>query len=68
MIELSLCDLKEIKSILTERIKRKECWMNAERGRDYEEYCKKELIYHQDPNHKKLKLINQQIESIINSI
>jgi len=68
MEKLSLCDLKEIKSILTERIKGKECWMNAERGGDYEEYCKRESIYNQDPNHEKLKLINQQIESIINSI
>lgn len=36
---MSLSDLKEIKSILTERLEKKEKWMIAERGHNYEEYC-----------------------------
>ena len=50
---MSLSDLKQIKSILTERLKKKEKWMVGERGRNYEEYWRRELIYYQDENHEK---------------
>tara|TARA_Y100000034_G_scaffold50103_1_gene61823 strand:- start:346 stop:558 length:213 start_codon:yes stop_codon:yes gene_type:complete len=66
--ELSLSDLKEIKSILEERLKRKERFMNVERGYNYEEYCRRELIYHQDVNHERLKRVNKRIEDFINTI
>lgn len=65
---MSLIDLKQIKSILTERLDKKEKWMVAERGRNYEEYCRRELIYHQDENHEKLKRVNQRIEDFINVV
>ena len=41
---MSLSDLKHIKSILEERLTQKEKWMNSERGHNYEEYCRRELI------------------------
>lgn len=65
---MSMSDLKEIKSILTERLQKKENWMIAERGHNYEEYCRRELIYHQYENHEKLKRVNQQIEDFINAV
>ena len=65
---MGLCDLIQIKSILIERLKKKENWMVAERGRNYEECCRKELIYHQDENHEKLKRINQRIDGFINVV
>ena len=65
---MSLSDLKQIKSILTERLKMKEKLMIAERGHNYEEYCRREWFYHQDENHEKLKRINQRIEDFINVV
>jgi len=65
---MSLSDLIQIKSILTERLEKKEKWMVAERGHNYEEYCRRELIYHKDENHEKLKRINQRIEDFINVV
>lgn len=65
---MSLSDLKQIKSILIERLEKKEKWMIAERGRNYEEYYRRELIYHQDENHEKLKRVNQRIEGFINVV
>ena len=65
---MSLSDLKEIKSILTERLEKKEKSMVAERGRNYEEYCRRELIYHQDENHEKLKRVDERIEDFINVV
>ena len=65
---MSLSDLKQIISILTERLEKKEKWMVAERGHNYEEYCRRELIYHQDENHEKIKRVNQRIEDFINVV
>lgn len=65
---ISLSDLKEVKSIIEDRLLKKEQWMNAERGRNYEEYCRRELVYNKDENHEKLKRINQRIESFIKAI
>ncbi len=63
---MSLSDLKQIKSILEERLSQKEKWMNSERGHNYEEYCRRELIYHNDENHSKLNRVKQRIEHFIN--
>jgi len=49
-------------------LKKKEKWMMAQRGRNYEECCRGELIYHQDENHEKLKRVNQRIEDFINKL
>jgi hypothetical protein len=65
---MTLSDLTQIKSILEERLLQKEKWMNSERGRNYEEFCRKELIYHNDENHSKLKRVNQRIEDFINVV
>jgi len=65
---MSLSDLKHIKSILEERLLQKEKWMNSERGYNYEEYCRRQLIYHNDENHTKLKRVNQRIEDFINVV
>lgn len=40
---MSLSDLKEIKSILTERLEKKEKWMIAERGHNSKKVCSKHL-------------------------
>jgi hypothetical protein len=65
---ISLSDLKEIKSILEERLKKKEQFMDAERGHNYEEHCRRELIYRKDENHEKLKRVNKRIEDFVNTI
>ncbi len=65
---MSLSDLIQIKSILTERLEKKEKWMVAERGRDYEEYCRREMIYYHDENHQRLKRVNKRIEDFINVV
>ena len=66
--EISLSDLKEIKSILEERLKKKYRYMTIERGYDYEEYCKRELLYDQDVNYERLKRVNKRIEDFVNTI
>lgn len=65
---MSLSDLEQIKTILTERLKKKEEWMIVERGRNYEEYYRRKSIYRQDENHEKLKRVNQRIEDFINAV
>ena len=70
--EISLSDLKEIKSILEERLKKKYRYMTIERGYDYEEYCKRDLLYGQvvnyDVNYERLKRVNKRIEDFVNTI
>jgi len=65
---MSLSDLKEIKSIIKEKLEQKEKWMNSERGRNYDEYYRRELIYRRDENHEKLKRVNQRINDFINIV
>ena len=62
--EISLSDLKEIKSILEERLNKKYRYMAA----DYEEYCKREILYRQDVNYERLKRVNKRIEDFVNTI
>ena len=42
--------------------------MTIERGYDYEEYCKRELLYGQDVNYERLKRVNKRIEDFVNTI
>jgi hypothetical protein len=65
---VSLSDLKELKSIIEERLDRRKQWMVSQRGYSYDEYCKRELAYLEDENHEKLKRVNQRIEDFINAI
>jgi hypothetical protein len=65
---MSLSDLKQIKSILEERLLQKEKWMNSERGHSYDEYRRRELIYRRDENHSKLKRVNERINDFINVV
>lgn len=65
---LSLCDLKQIKSILEEMLLQKEKWVNSQRGCNYEEFCKRELIYHNDENHSKLNRVNKRLNDFINVV
>ena len=62
---ITFTDLVQIKSILEERLKKSEDFMNAERGHNYEEYCRRELLYKNDENHEKLKKVNQRIDEFI---
>ena len=66
--EISLSNLKEIKSIIEERLNKKYLYMTAERGYDYEEYCKREILYRQDVNYERLKRVNKRIEDFVNTI
>jgi len=63
---MSLSDLTNIKTILKQRLLKIEKWRDSERGRNLEEYNRRELIYHQDENHSKLKRVNQRIEDFLN--
>jgi len=62
--EISLSDLKEIKSILEERLNKK----YRRGGYDYEKYCKREILYRQDVNYERLKRVNKRIEDFVNTI
>ena len=63
---MSLSDLTNIKTILKQRLLKIEKWRDSERGRNLEEYNRRELIYYQDENHSKLKRVNQRIEDFLN--
>ena len=63
---MSLSDLTNIKTILKQRLLKIVKWRDSERGRNLEEYNRRELIYHQDENHSKLKRVNQRIEDFLN--
>ena len=65
---MSLSDLTNIKTILEQRLLEREKWRDSERGRNLEEYNRRELIYHRDENHSKLKRVNQQIEDFLNVV
>ncbi len=65
---MSLSDLMTIKSILEDRLLRKEVWKNSCIGHDYEEYNRRSLIYLDDENHPRLKRVNQRINDILNAI
>ena len=65
---MNLSDLTNIKSILEQRLSQRENWRDSERGRNLEEYNRRELIYHQDENHSKLKRVNQRIEDFLNVV
>ena len=66
--EISLSDLKEIKSILEERLNKKYRYMTIKRGYDYDEYCKREILYRQDVDHERLKRVNKKIKDFVNRI
>ena len=63
--EISLSDLKEIKSILQERLNER---YGCERGLDYEKRMKREILYRQDVNYERLKRVNKRIEDFVNTI
>lgn len=63
--EISLSDLKEIKSILQERLNKK---YGDGRGYDYEKRMKREILYRQDVNYERLKRVNKRIEDFVNLI
>ena len=64
----NILELKELKNIIETKLNTKKQWVDAECGHNYNEYCKRELIYYQDEHHEKLKKINEQINQIIKSI
>ncbi len=66
--ELSLSDLITIKGIIEERLKKKIRWVDAERGKNYDEYNNRHKIFLEDENHQKLKRINNRIEEFIKII
>jgi hypothetical protein len=63
--EISLSDLKEIKSILQERLNKKYGYAS---GYDYEKRMKREILYRQDVNYERLKRVNKRIEDFVNLI
>ena len=44
----NILELKELKNIIETKLNTKKQWVDAERGHNYNEYCKRELIYSQD--------------------
>ena len=66
--EISLSDLKEIKSILEEKLNKKYRYMTIERGYDYDERCKREILYRQDVDYERLKRVNKRIKDFVNTI
>lgn len=65
---LSLSDLTIIKSILEEKLRAKQAWVDSQRGYDYDEWIRRGIEYDKDPNREKLKKVCEMIEKIVNSI
>jgi len=65
---LSLSDLMHMKAIFEQKLAEKEAWVNAQRGRDWEEMKRRDIEYHQDPHHEKLRKVKEMIDKIVNSI
>jgi len=66
MEDLNFNELVTMQSVLRNRLKDKEDWMDGMRGRDYDEHCKRHLEYHNDPNHLKLANVTVRINQFIN--
>lgn len=64
--QLSLSDLLNLKIIHERKLRQSEIYMESERGRDLEEYLKREMIYSKHESHDKIKRINFEIEKFIN--
>ena len=65
---MAITDLLALKDILVSRLQEAEKNMEAMRGYDYEEYCRREVLYKSDKNHERLKKVNEQIENVIKSL
>jgi hypothetical protein len=61
----NILELKELKSIIEDRLSKKRAWVNDVLG---EELLKRISIYNQDDDHDRLERINNRIEEIIKSI
>ena len=61
----NILELKELKSIIEDRLSKKRVWVNDVLG---EELLKRISIYNQDDDHDRLERINNRIEEIIKSI
>ena len=60
---MSLYELKEIKSILEERLKK---WRDLELGKDFDEYNRRDLLYVESEYHSKLLKVSVRIKTLIN--
>jgi hypothetical protein len=66
--KLSLIELKELKSMVENRLRNKKIDVDRELGRNYDLYKVNEGKYHQDEDHNRLKRVIDRIELYINSI
>jgi hypothetical protein len=64
--DLSLSDLLNLKIIHERKLRQAEIYMEIERGRDLDEYLKREMIYSKHESHSKIKQIKFEIEKFIN--
>jgi hypothetical protein len=67
MDNLTLTELITLKSMFENELDKSERFAAAERGRSYEEYNKRYIIYKNNIYHEKLKRINNQIKLIMES-
>jgi len=65
---VSLSDLVIIKSDIEKGLSLKEGWVDAVRGRDYDEYMRRHYLYHTDENHAKLERVNAHIKEVISAV
>lgn len=63
---MSLYELKEIKSILEERLLVKKKWRDLELGKDFDEYNRRDLLYVESEYHSKLLKVSVRIKTLIN--
>lgn len=64
--KMSLTDLITLKSLIEKKLDRLRKMRDGERGYDYDRYNKLDLEFQRNENHKRLKIVNERIEEIVN--
>ena len=65
---MSLSDLMQLRTILEHNLDGLKAWRNSERGYNLDEYRRRDLIYGGHIDNQKLKVVNLQIENIVEKI
>lgn len=64
--KMSLTDLITLKSLIEKKLDRLRRMRDGERGYNYDRYNELDLLYQRNENHKRLKVVNERIEEIVN--
>ena len=65
---MGLADLVAAERILKKRLEEGQSWVDAQRGRDYVEFERREKIHMDSPYHGKLKKVTERILHVIENL